>query len=568
MEHTTTSAGAYASVPQDNSSRFTDVTDEESRFTTIALDSPALPQNLDSERALLARNNSISTTSSVELPEHVAQCLKDRAAGTYRVTDPALEQSFETLATKAPEKTVRVEELDVSKVYTKAMADAYIAAHPLPQPLHSVRYNKIRYGFFSVYRRLFAVVFLFNLITMCSFGALNIIRPGFFSYSMAATAVGANIVATSIARHEHFINMLFRIVIAIPLSWPLWFRRHAAKIYSFGGVHSGCGVSASLWYICFTVLLLGNYDGPEGILNAFRITVAIMLFLFFVLIGLAYPTIRAKYHNQWEWTHRFAGYGAVCIIITQTAILIWSQAHATGTAWGLIMVQTPSFWFLIIVLCLLAYPWIRLRKVTFDEEKISDHSILLTIHSNKLMPTCKGIRLATRPLFENHGFATIPNEDGKRGYTVLIAKNGDWTTKLVDQAPKYLWTRGAPTMGVMGVALVLRRVVVMATGTGIGPTLSFFQCHPEWACRIVWTVRSPESSFGPAVNNAVRRCDPDAVVYDTFHGRTDIVGLAYAAYKEFNAEAVVIISNPVLTKKVVYGMETRGVAAFGAIWDS
>lgn len=572
MEHITGSA-AYSAVPQINTSRITDVSDENT-FTDVPLRSPPLAYHPDSQEnpfllqsfvhgsaTTLARADSFrSTTSSAQLPELAAQALKSRGAGTYRVAiKPSPDQSTENIIT---------EQLDPSKVYDKVMADAYIAAHPLPKSGNSEFYNKVRYGFFSAYRRLFAVVFIINVVTMCALGGINIVRPGVFSYEKAATAVGANIVVTSIARHEHFINMLFRIVIAIPLTWPLSVRRHAAKIYSYGGIHSACGVSALLWYICFSVLLLCNYHGPEGILNAFRITVAIMLFIFFILIGLAYPTIRSQYHNQWEWTHRYAGYAAVAIIITQTGLLIWSQADATGEAWGIVMVKTPAFWFLIAIMCLLVYPWIRLRKVTYDVEKISNHSMLLTIHDDKLMPTCKGVRLSTKPLFENHGFATIPNTDGKRGYSVLIAKNGDWTTKIVDNPPRYLYTRGAPTIGVMGVAFILRRVVVMATGTGIGPTLSFFQCHPEWACRVVWTVRSPESSFGPAINAAVRKSDPNAVVYDTFHGRPDIVALAYAAYKEFEAEAVIIISNPVLTQKVVYAMETRGVAAYGAIWDS
>lgn len=561
MEHSTTNttSGAYKAVPQAINSRITDVTGDDEAFVNVPLTSPPLVHNAhaSSDIPLTRIDTARSTAIPAEVPEQALISCRNRGEGAYRIV----------VKPDTPEADTIVA-LDTSSIYNKAMADAYIAANPLPKATHSEIYNKIRYGFFSAYRRLFALVFLANIITMCVFGAITIARPGFFTYEMAATAVGANIVVTSLARHEHFINMLFRIVIAIPLSWPLAIRRHAAKIYSYGGIHSACGVSALLWYICFTALLLANYDGPEGILNAFRVTVAIMLFIFFVLIGLAYPTIRSKYHNQWEWTHRYAGYAAVGIIITQTGILIWSKAHTTGTAWGLVMVQTPSFWFLVIVMCLLVYPWLRLRKLTYDVEKISDHSMLLTIHDDKLMPTCKGVRLSTKPLFENHGFASIPNPDGKHGYSVLIAKNGDWTTKLVDNPPKYLYSRGAPTIGVMGVGLILRRVVVMATGTGIGPTLSFFQCHPEWACRIVWTVRSPEESFGKAINAAVRRSDPNAVVYDTFHGRTDIVGLAYAAYKEFNAEAVIIISNPILTQKVVYAMETRGVAAYGAIWDS
>ena len=52
------------------------------------------------------------------------------------------------------------------------------------------------------------------------------------------------------------------------------------------------------------------------------------------------------------------------------------------------------------------------------------------------------------------------------------------------------------------------------------------------------------------------------------YGKPDMVKLTYRLVKEFNAEAVCIISNQKLTEKVVYGMMSRGIPAFGAIWDS
>ena len=47
-----------------------------------------------------------------------------------------------------------------------------------------------------------------------------------------------------------------------------------------------------------------------------------------------------------------------------------------------------------------------------------------------------------------------------------------------------------------------------------------------------------------------------------------MVKLILRLYKEFDAEAVAIISNQPLTEKVVYHMQSRGIPAFGAIWDS
>ena len=67
----------------------------------------------------------------------------------------------------------------------------------------------------------------------------------------------------------------------------------------------------------------------------------------------------------------------------------------------------------------------------------------------------------------------------------------------------------------------------------------------------------------------VKEIDSDAMIIDTRKaGRPDIVRLAYELYVSSGAEAVFVISNAKLTKKVVYGMESRGVPAFGPIWDS
>jgi hypothetical protein len=67
---------------------------------------------------------------------------------------------------------------------------------------------------------------------------------------------------------------------------------------------------------------------------------------------------------------------------------------------------------------------------------------------------------------------------------------------------------------------------------------------------------------------AVLKSDPNALIYDTANGRCDMSTLTYAVAKECEAEAVIVISNPKLTAQVVYDMECRNVAAFGAIWDS
>lgn len=76
-------------------------------------------------------------------------------------------------------------------------------------------------------------------------------------------------------------------------------------------------------------------------------------------------------------------------------------------------------------------------------------------------------------------------------------------------------------------------------------------------------------TYGDALVDEILSAQPDALIWDTNeHGRPDLVKLAYDAYKAFDAEAVICISNKKLTWQVVYGLESRGIPAYGAIWDS
>jgi ketopantoate hydroxymethyltransferase len=71
------------------------------------------------------------------------------------------------------------------------------------------------------------------------------------------------------------------------------------------------------------------------------------------------------------------------------------------------------------------------------------------------------------------------------------------------------------------------------------------------------------------ITKLVEKVDPEAIVIDTDEvGRPDLVRVAWKVYKEMGAEAVFVLSNEVVTRKVVYGLEARGVPAFGPIWDS
>lgn len=151
----------------------------------------------------------------------------------------------------------------------------------------------------------------------------------------------------------------------------------------------------------------------------------------------------------------------------------------------------------------------------------------------------------------------------------MISNAGDWTKKTIQNARPYYWVKGVPVTGVMCMALIFKRIVVVTTGSGIGPVLAVVQDVRDTKVKVIWSTPSPLKTYGEGICNAVGNVDPDAVIIDTRkERRPDLVQRAWDLYVRENAEAVFVISNPKLTRKVVYGLESRGVPCFGPIWDS
>jgi len=163
-----------------------------------------------------------------------------------------------------------------------------------------------------------------------------------------------------------------------------------------------------------------------------------------------------------------------------------------------------------------------------------------------------------------------PNLMGNQGTRWSFSRAGDWTAKIIDNPPKKLWVKGVPAWGVLRISTLFNPVVIVATVSGIGPCLGLFNGFPNLPCRVLWSAKTPEQTYGKGIVDTVRQTDRNAIIIDTSKSsvRPDMVEEARKLYKESNAEAVVIISNPKLTYKVVHTLECEGIPAFGPIWDS
>ncbi|PSR71741.1 hypothetical protein PHLCEN_2v12389 [Hermanssonia centrifuga] len=421
--------------------------------------------------------------------------------------------------------------------------------------------RNLRHQIFSLYRRLFGVVFVTNVAILIATFA----RPGGADAQHLGLIVVANLFCAILMRQDYVINTFFTVCCAVPSSWPLFIRRICARVYHIGGLHSGCAISGLLWLIAFTAQATKEFIRKEKTSIG---TIAVTYFILVLLIGIvlfAYPKNRSVHHDAFERTHRFLGWAATGLVWCQV-ILLTNDYRLPGQTLGQALIQSPPLWLVTIMTCSIILPWVRLRKVNVRSEVLSKHAVRL--HFDYVTPKPGHfVRISADPLFEWHGFACIPVPKQK-GFSLVVSKAGDWTSNKITEPPSKLWVRGVPCFGVLRITPLFRRVVFVATGSGIGPCAPciFEQRIP---IRLLWTSPNVRQTFGDDFVDSILKASPGAVVYDTRkHGKPDMVKLTYRLVKEFDAEAVCIISNQKLTQKVVYGMMSRGIPAFGAIWDS
>ncbi|TLD30423.1 hypothetical protein PspLS_02400 [Pyricularia sp. CBS 133598] len=522
-------------------------------------------------------------------------------------------------------------------------------------------YRYFRWNFGSVYRRIFTLAFICNVAVLAALLGQTVVGTSRLTYREASIAASANIFVAMLIRNEHIVNALFIVFGTWPRRCPLGVRRLFAKVYSYGGVHSGCGVAGTLWHVMFVALLTIDYQkrDQDQVLSALRgyvylVTYSTLVMLVLILV-FAHPKVRAAIHNWFEGVHRFLGWTVVVFFWAQTLLIAFDDSPAMGLSYGRALLISPSFWLLLLITLLVIYPWIRLRRRKIQVEPLSKHCV-------KINFSCRdghygqAIRLSDAPLRETHAFAVIPNPKatagpcltgaecfktgtdglpcspggplrdtgeepqavdieaakavarakalarhhhqqqlehlsspnlsnaGKTGFSVVISDAGDWTRKIIAKPPTHIYTRGVPQYGVMRIAGMFEPVIIMATGSGIAPCLALFAEMPDHPVRVIWSAPSPLETFGQAVVDTVLRADPDAIIHDTRkQGRPDLVKMAYRMWAasgtggEFalggrkrlgRCEAVVVISNQAVTRKVVYNLESRGVPAYGAIFDS
>jgi hypothetical protein len=436
---------------------------------------------------------------------------------------------------------------------------------PIPEIKYPRQLARIRWAFFTTYRRLFSLVFIGNAI------ALIIVLYSHRTLTAVANAAASNLAVSGLIRVPYVVNLFYMAICAIPRTAPLFIRHSAAEIPHFGGVHSGCGVAALCWYIALCGITTRDFaiKSPPQLHDTSLITLMylILCLILFIVIA-AYPALRFKFHDRFELTHRFSSW--LLIPLFWAFLIVFANKQAQGQNFSLTyeLATFPAFWFAIILTIAFFLPWTTLQKVAVEPEYLSSHAVRLHFDF-ATTGFAQGISVSQNPLRDWHSFAGIPNIDGSRGFSLIVSKAGDWTSRVIKDQPKVLWKRGIPVSGFGRNCLLFKRILLITTGSGMGPCLSLLAAADRPPIRILWQTRSPLKTYGKRVLDMIAMVDKAAVIIDSSKdGRQDMFPFAWDMFKDFDAEAVFIISRPGIVQKLVFEFEARGIPAFGPVFDS
>lgn len=259
---------------------------------------------------------------------------------------------------------------------------------PLPDKRYGRVLRNLRWTIFSVYRRLCISVIVGNIIAMIVVGANHDLFKLPKSVPHISTAVAVNLTVTVLMRQEYVVNALFVTFGQLPQNLPLKVRHLAAKVYHYGGIHSGAGISSFLWFLLFNNAIAKLCRGgqtPRGYKIGILFFMSLIDVFFILIIVFAEPKLRGKVHNVWETTHRFAGWMCIGSFWVLFGLLAKVQSEDEKQSVGHVFLHSPTFWCLLIISISLILPWLRLRSVPVEPVQLSDHAVSPSFPSSILL---------------------------------------------------------------------------------------------------------------------------------------------------------------------------------------
>uniref|UniRef100_A0A6N2N6M1 Uncharacterized protein n=1 Tax=Salix viminalis TaxID=40686 RepID=A0A6N2N6M1_SALVM len=196
------------------------------------------------------------------------------------------------------------------------------------------------------------------------------------------------------------------------------------------------------------------------------------------------------------------------------------------------MIKQQEFWFTVAITTLIIIPWITVRRVHVKVYAPSSHASIIKFEGG----VKAGIlgRISPSPLSEWHAFGII--SDGKSEH-MMLAVQCDFKSDLRPCQHSLCWF-AIPAMSSQRVR--------------------------------TWVAKGIEQNFGKEIHAMMSGHPEDKViVHDTaVLGRPNVAQMSVDAAKKWEAEVVIVTSNPEGSRDIVNSCKAAGIAAFGPIWDS
>ena len=140
--------------------------------------------------------------------------------------------SYKPSALRSGDSTAVSSRIELSSTLEKGNVWDGYQDDELPEKTQGKWIRNLRFQVFSLYRRLFSIVFIVNfsvLIALLAQGGDKI------NTKHLGQCVVANIFCAILMRQEYVVNGFFNFFTSVPRSWPIVIRRVCARVYAIGG---------------------------------------------------------------------------------------------------------------------------------------------------------------------------------------------------------------------------------------------------------------------------------------------------------------------------------------------
>jgi hypothetical protein len=253
----------------------------------------------------------------------------------------------------------------------------------------------------------------------------------------------ANLTATIVVRNELLLAGLYYSFNYIPF-WKFQFHR---MLHSIGGLHVGAGIATFVWIMVYMSNMYTRSPFPITLQEwVLFFSVGILAVCLFIMIVTALRPIRERYHNLWEYTHRFVGWFSLFVLVVHLI------AKASTQPAPLAIFKGPLPYLTIICFIGVFYVWFTVRKVKV--ETTTGKGVAIIKFPGR--PTMKDGTFArvSKDGLEWHAFSVAMTDTETPNFAIIVGAAGDWTRSLVDSVsegfgPEKMWIRGVNPPGFM-----------------------------------------------------------------------------------------------------------------------